>query len=143
MRDIQHVLIFTIPGKPKAKARPRVTRSGHAYTPSETIEYENLVRMAFTTEYPDWKPSDLHVCASIIAFFEIPKSFSKKKKSEIFFGKLYPTKKPDADNIAKSILDSLNGIAYHDDSQVVKLNVTKQYSEYTRVEVMLTFDEKI
>lgn len=136
-------LIFTIPGNPKAKARPRVTRSGHAYTPAQTIEYENLVRMSFVSEWPEWKPSDLHVHASIIAFFEIPKSFSKKKRIDISVGKLYPTKKPDADNIAKSILDSLNGIAYHDDSQVVELNVTKLYSEYPRVEVMLIFGEEI
>lgn len=42
---------------------------------------------------------------------------------------IYPTIKPDTDNIAKSILDSLNGIAYKDDKQVVKLTVEKRYDE--------------
>lgn len=44
-------------------------------------------------------------------------------------GEEYPCKKPDLDNIAKIILDSLNGIAYKDDSQVVELNISKKYTE--------------
>ena len=44
-------------------------------------------------------------------------------------GELYPTKKPDADNIAKVICDALNGSAYHEDTQVVKLTVRKVYTE--------------
>ena len=46
-----------------------------------------------------------------------------------------PCKKPDIDNIAKVILDSLNDIAYHDDTQVVSLCMTKKYAETPRVEV--------
>jgi len=44
-------------------------------------------------------------------------------------GAIRPTNKPDLDNIAKIILDSLNGIAYKDDSQVVSLTVIKHYSD--------------
>lgn len=44
-------------------------------------------------------------------------------------------KKPDIDNIAKVILDALNGIAYRDDTQVVSLSCQKQYAEEARVEV--------
>ena len=47
------------------------------------------------------------------------------------------TKKCDCDNLAKSILDSLNGIAYDDDSQVCRLIVEKIYGENPRVEVKL------
>ena len=43
--------------------------------------------------------------------------------------KLHPTKKPDADNIAKVICDALNGVAYGDDTQVVNLNVKKRYTD--------------
>lgn len=46
-----------------------------------------------------------------------------------------PTIKPDTDNIAKSILDSLNGIAYKDDKQIVSLKVDKYYSEIPSVSV--------
>lgn len=33
--------------------------------------------------------------------------------------------KPDADNISKLVLDALNGKAWHDDSQITSLDVTK------------------
>jgi Holliday junction resolvase RusA-like endonuclease len=51
--------------------------------------------------------------------------------------KVFPTVKPDTDNIAKSILDSLNNIAYLDDKQVVKLEVEKYYSDVASVVVMI------
>lgn len=51
--------------------------------------------------------------------------------------KIYPTVKPDTDNIAKSILDALNGIAYNDDKQVVTLIVQKWYAEVPSVSVMI------
>ncbi len=64
----------------------------------------------------------------ISAYYEIPKSTTKKKRAEIMDGKLYPTKKPDADNIAKVICDALNKIAYKDDTQIIDLTVRKLYS---------------
>ncbi len=74
--------------------------------------------------------------AKIIAVFEPPKSLSKKKKEELLYQINY-TKKPDADNIAKAILDALNGLAYKDDSQVSALLVLKDYGEENKIEVEL------
>lgn len=62
------------------------------------------------------------------ANFEIPKSYSKKRRQECEIGNEMPTKKPDIDNIAKVVLDALNGVAYHDDSQVTNLKVRKRYT---------------
>lgn len=47
------------------------------------------------------------------------------------------TKKIDCDNLAKIILDSLNKIAYDDDSGISKLVVDKIYGEMPRVEITL------
>lgn len=44
-------------------------------------------------------------------------------------GEILPTKKPDSDNIIKIILDALNGIAYHDDSQICSIHFEKKYAE--------------
>ena len=52
-------------------------------------------------------------------------------------GAIRPTKKPDIDNIVKIVLDSLNGVAYIDDSQVVALLVEKHYAEKPCVEIIL------
>ena len=65
---------------------------------------------------------------TIIAYYEIPKSTTKKDRKRIEALDLHPTKKPDADNIAKTICDALNDLAYHDDSQIVMLMVMKRYT---------------
>lgn len=134
-------LSFTVQGAPKGKGRPRLTKTGIAYTPKDTAVYENLVRLAFSQSYPDWEPRDTCVKAEIKAYYPIPKSFSKVKHIKAEDGFIYPTKKPDADNIAKSILDSLNGIAYRDDAQVITLEVYKLYSTQPRVEVVLYMED--
>lgn len=126
---------FDIAGEPKAKQRPRHGK-GFTYTPKETVNYENYVKMCYLEKN---KPMALEgmIQAEIDCFFTIPKSFSKKKQEEAKSYKLRPTKKPDVDNIAKSILDSLNGIAYKDDSQIVDCEIHKYYSSIPRVEVTL------
>lgn len=70
-----------------------------------------------------------------MAYYPIVKSTSKKKKQQMLEDLMFPTKKPDIDNIAKSILDALNKLAYRDDTQVVTLHMEKHYAEDPRVEV--------
>ena len=106
------------------------------YTPEKTASYENFVKVCYLNKYKGQK-LDGEIIAEIIAYFSIPKSFSKKKRSEAIEGKIKPTKKPDTDNIAKTILDSLNGIAFEDDKQVVALLVKKLYGEEAKVVVSL------
>ena len=63
------------------------------------------------------------------------KSFSKAKRLKANKGDLRPTTKADADNYAKGILDSLNGLFWHDDGQIVDLHIGKYYSEKPRIEM--------
>ena len=130
---------FEIVGEPQGKGRPRFsTRGGFVktYTPEKTASYENFVKLCYLNKYKGQK-LDGEIVAEIIAYFPIPKSFSKKKRAEAIEGKIKPTKKPDTDNIAKTILDSLNGIAFEDDKQVVALLVKKLYGEEAKVVVVL------
>lgn len=131
-------MILVIPGEPVAKGRPKFSTQGgfvRAITPEKTINYENLVKLMYQQQCTDHIPfpKDVQLRADIEAYFSIPKSVSKKKMSDMKQHILNPTKKPDADNIAKSVLDSLNGIAYYDDSQIVVLTVKKLYNEYPKV----------
>lgn len=128
---------LVVPGEPKGKARPRMsTRTGVAYTPKKTIEYENWVRECYLLT-KEKQRLEGQIRADIKVFYSIPKSISKKKRIEMIEGKLRPTKKPDVDNIAKIILDSLNGIAYDDDKQIVGCCIEKWYGEDPRVELIL------
>ena len=127
---------FNIPGKVQAKQRPRFNGK-FAYTPKETIAYENWVRTCYLEKYRGQPILENPLKVKIIAYYEIPKSTSKKRRLEMKDDKVFPTVKPNTDNIAKSILDSLNNIAYLDDKQVVKLEVEKYYSDVASVVVMI------
>lgn len=128
---------FEILGQPIAKQRPRVTRSGIAYTPSKTVNYETLVKYTYQSLYPKRELILGHIEANITAVFPVPKSYSKKKTAELLNGHNNYDKKPDCDNLAKIILDSLNGLAYKDDSQVTSLHINKEYGTQPKVIVEL------
>ena len=128
---------FEVLGKPVAKARPRMTRQGFAYTPQKTVNYENLVRYTFQSEFPSHEQFLGLIEANITCIFDIPKSYSKKKTKELLETHNNYNHKPDLDNIAKIILDSLNGIAYKDDSQVTILHINKEYGNQAKVIVEL------
>lgn len=124
-----------VEGKIKGKARPRFF-NGHAVTTTETVHYENWVRICYQNQCGEYLEGPIR--ARIIAYYKIPKSYSKKRIEGILEGQEQPTKKPDIDNIAKIVLDSLNDIAFHDDSQVVELTVIKRWTqEIERVEFEL------
>lgn len=129
---------FTIPGKPVGKGRPKFARRGNyvqTYTPEATAVYENWVRDCWSRGNFPKLTGEIH--ATIAAVFPIPKSASKKRREAMAAGEINPQTKPDLDNIAKAVLDSLNGLAYDDDSQVTRLSIQKCYDVSPRCVVML------
>lgn len=131
---------FTVYGEPTAKGRPRFKNMGKytmTYTDKKTQSYENLVKMSYINSQENIiKFEDTDMLEVVIdAYFSIPKSTSNKKRCLMEDLVIRPIKRPDTDNIAKIILDSLNHIAFKDDSQVIKLEVNKFYSNEPRVEV--------
>lgn len=119
--------MIIVEGKIKGKARPRVMKTGVAFTPKDTVSYENWVKLCYQQQAG--RHLEGAIRARIIAYYKVPKSYSKKRVQAIKCGLEYPTKKPDGDNIAKIILDSLNGIAFKDDSQITELTIFKRYTE--------------
>ena len=127
---------FVVPGDPQGKARPRVVRRGdrtYSYTPEKTREYEQSVRAACAQAAPDI--CTRAVAVRIVAHMPIPESWSTVKKGRALAQMIRPVVKPDLDNIAKAILDGMNGVAWDDDKQVVSLRVEKTYSAVPRVVV--------
>lgn len=136
MQQTQKVVVY---GDPRGKGRPRFSYgSGHAYTDSATTAYEREVVRAWESA-ANTKFIKMPTEVIIKAYFSVPHSLSKRKKAELYG--MPCLKKPDADNIAKIILDALNS-AWTDDSQVDVLVVTKQYvsseEDLPRVEVEVT-----
>lgn len=131
---------FEIPGEPQGKGRPRFTKVGgyvKTYTPEKTASYENLVKMEYQMKYHGQQFEDIPLAMEIKAFYGIPKSVSKKKRDMMLMHLIRPTKKPDMDNVVKVIADSLNNLAYRDDTQIVECTVRKFYSVDPRVEVII------
>lgn len=128
---------FEIPGQPQGKARAKVTMTGgfaRAYTPEKTANYENLIKLCYREQCGTQMVYDeLHM--DITAYFPIPKSAGKSQAERMRLGCIFPTKKPDADNIAKVVCDALNGIAYKDDNQIIFLTIQKKYSDIPKVVV--------
>lgn len=132
-------LFFTINTNPFGKQRPRHNRfTGTTYTPTETKEREAEIAWAYKSQCRGARfKSDEYIKLVVVAFFEIPKSFTAKDRQLIADGKKHPTVKPDWDNIGKLVADALNGIAYDDDKSIVDARVIKVYADKPRIDVYL------
>ena len=134
-------LTFTIPGEPTAKGRPRATTvNGQArlYTPKKTVNYESLVALSAQQAMGDRTIFDGPVSLGINAVFQIPKSWSKKRRTANYHNPEYVTKRPDFDNILKAVCDGMNGVVWIDDSQVALIDrSSKVYGEYPGVFVVV------
>ena len=156
---MKKTLKIKVDGEPMGKQRPKFSAAHKfvkTYTPKETIHYESKVVFEYKCALENMKlPKETiffghgeEIWATIVAYFPITKDHYRyhkrtdtidlnKEGQEMLEGKIKPTKKPDCDNIAKIMLDALNGIAFPDDSQVIGLLVMKCYSDHPRVELTL------
>ena len=128
----------SVEGKIQGKGRPRFY-NGHALTPQNTVVYENLIKLAYKQQ--DGKLHEGEVRVNVWANFAIPRSYPKKLHALCESGRIRPIKKPDIDNIAKAVLDGLNGVAYSDDSKVTTICVRKRYVTDVERLVILVNDE--
>lgn len=129
---------FTVPGAPEGKARPRFRCvNGHVqtYTPKDTVRYEDRITLAYRLVYHGAEPFEGAVVLRIVAYYPIPKSWTKKRQALAAAGHLMPVVKPDMDNVMKAAMDALNGVAYKDDKQIVEAVMRKRYGEQPRLEV--------
>lgn len=132
---------FKVPGKPQGKGRPRfsVGRNGKhiVRSDSKTSDYESLIAMCYVQQIG--KSKRMHegpLLVTLEADYEIPKSWSKQKHQDALSGQILPTVKPDLDNVIKC-LDALNGIAWHDDAQIIGIIARKRYSETGQLQIAI------
>ena len=124
-RDMKTQEIF-FPFDPVAKGRPKFTRTGHAYTPKKTSDYEKAIRDYYQEEGGELFVGPIEV--KLVFQMPVPKGYPKRVKSQIEDGTIKHIKRPDLDNMAKAILDALNEVAFTDDSHITKLTLVKRYS---------------
>ena len=94
-------LAFTVEGRPISKGRPRVTRWG-TFTPQRTRDHEEAIA---------WAARDAMARLAITPF----------EGDVCVEATFYVAGTADLDNLAKALLDGLNGVAFQDDRQVTQL----------------------
>lgn len=97
---------FVVQGAPVPKGRPRVnTKTGQAFTPKRTKDFEALVQQhAALSNLPP--PLKGPVTVHLLFVTKIAENGNSRA---------------DIDNMAKAIMDAINGICYADDRQVRRL----------------------
>lgn len=126
-------LIFDVLGEPIGQARPRFARIGghvRTYDTAKSKDNKAYIRLSAQQAMQEqgFVCSEKPLAVEIFAYMSIPASKSKKFKERAIDGKEKPTKKPDADNIIKAVLDALNGVCYKDDKQIIDVRCVKAYA---------------
>lgn len=125
---------FKIPGPVVAKQRPRLSKNRAVYTPGKTKVFEQICKLAYGNKHFF---KDENISIKILFKFEVPKSYSKKKKEKALEGILRPHK-ADIDNYIKSVLDGLNKVAYKDDRVIYSIYAEKIFAD--RSETIVEID---
>jgi len=128
---------LTIFGEPLSLARHRSTKAGLTYNPSMKAQrsfLDSCQHLIPTT------PLEGPLSASLSFHFKRPKTHYRSHRKQLILKEgsdVYHSKRKDIDNLVKFVLDSLNKIAYLDDSQIAVLQCIKLYTDgESRTEVV-------
>ena len=136
---------IVIYGEPVPQGRPKFASYGghvHAYDPQKSKNYKQLVRF-WVTQYlkklDGFTPYENALCVDLTFYLGIPTSWSKQKRIQASQGVIRPIKKPDTDNLIKSVTDACSGLLWVDDCIITDLSARKRYTgELARVVIKIT-----
>lgn len=115
-------LSFQVNGIPAPQGSKRHVGRGILIESSKKVKpwREDVRASALAAMTDDWQPIDSPVEVWVTFYLPAPKTLPKRV--------YYPTKRPDADKLARSTLDALTSAGvYLDDSKVTDLHVLKRY----------------
>ena len=130
---IQHKkYTLTIEGQADGKARPRFFK-GRVFSPKDTHGFADKIQAQAKAVHIE--KIEGPVALSVYIHRAIPKSASKKRKA--LLDTTWCSAKPDIDNVFKSVMDALNGIAWNDDTQVARISGGRWWAEehYTVIQI--------
>lgn len=134
-KEISYVIYLI----PKATPRPRSGKNGVFYVKGASdnkkffqnyvLNREDITLITTPTKF---------YCTS---YFPIPKSMNPIEKLLAELGYIYPTSKPDWDNVGKAYCDMIQDILLYDDSLIIDGESKKRYSSKPRIEITLKYME--
>ena len=129
---------FYVDTTPIPKGRPRFRSMGKfvsTYTDTKTRSFEALIAEQAKDAMGDMEPLETPLTVFLHFTLPIPASASKKVKEALLNAP--HTKKPDIDNLCKSVLDGMAGIIFKNDGQIASLHATKKYGNYGFINVLV------
>jgi Holliday junction resolvase RusA-like endonuclease len=121
--------------RPVPKARPRLGRNNHTFTPKSTSDAEKQI--ASVAKCYLARPFSVPVLIIVDFIYAAPKSWPRKKLLLLGSSLIPRDGRPDIDNLYKLVADALNGIAYEDDAQIVKITSGKFYGNEDGVHISI------
>ena len=131
-------ICFYVDTTPVPKGRPRFRSMGKfvsTYTDSKTRGFEALIAEQAKDAMGDMEPLETPLTVFLHFTLPIPASASKKVKEALL--NTPHTKKPDIDNLCKSVLDGMAGIIFQNDGQIASLHATKKYGNTGFINVLV------
>lgn len=132
-KKMSKTIFLEIFGEPVAQGRPKAFRRGNhigMYDPKKSSTWKDSIKMQAIAQKAQMLSGALYMQTTF--YLARPKSLPKKV--------VYHVKKPDVSNLIKAVEDALKGICYHDDSQIVKSVIQKEYNSL-RPGVIITLSE--
>lgn len=124
------IIEVIIPMKPVAKERPR-SGAGKFYTPKKTHSAERTIGLLVSNKM---KVNGIRSIETgpvkVTALFSFNIAGTKKQGC-------WKATRPDVDNLGKTVLDALNGVAFKDDGQVAEFICRKKFSNEDSVTVRI------
>jgi Holliday junction resolvase RusA-like endonuclease len=133
-------IVVWIRGDPIPLQRPKLGRNG-TYDPQKDLKYQTGIQLKTQVNFNyDYSSLDGDLSLDITFYFEIPKSWSLKKKEKVA-GKR-KSSRPDLSNLIKYYEDVMQDIGiYKDDSQIVAISAEKFYDDGQGARVVITLKE--
>ena len=127
---------------PYPSPRPRFTRQGRPYMPKDYTAWKKMFLREWLKHNLGKYDPGVAIAVDLKFYIKPPKAIARVKKNQnILKAETWRVvKKPDLDNLEKSVLDSVNGHAYEDDNQISDLHSCKRYSLNPRVEIVIRED---
>ena len=123
---MKNSVVIILEGEPLAWQRTGLVSTGGKPRPfvrQQTRTYQKAVQWSARIAMGGRPLFVGPVAVSIVAALPIPPSWTNRERTLARRGEIVPTVKPDVDNFAKIVCDSLNAVVYHDDKQVSFLQV--------------------
>ena len=133
---------FLVKTRPKPQQRHRIRGGRFQYDPSAKDKKDFLLQCKqFAPKIPTLRNIEMELTFC----YKRPKNHFRSKNKILILKEdspLYKGSKADIDNLAKFYIDSMNGVFYKDDAQIVSLSANKVWGSEDYIYCKISYTKK-